>query len=170
MASNSKKCLIAICVICFVVLATGCDFTSRITFFNRTDGTMTQYPVIVNDTVDPPTARREARPGENLAPTESVAIAINGFNPVFYVPGIDDESKANGIYIGLNLFDADPIQVQYKVFHYRVPPGATAGDPDLQPILLQNEIVEVEDVNVSIAVRSGEPSPDGWNVTIRERP
>ena len=61
MASNSKKCLISLFAICFVVLATGCDFTSRITFFNRTDGILTPYPVIVDDSVDPPTARREAR-------------------------------------------------------------------------------------------------------------
>ncbi|MCH8147661.1 MAG: hypothetical protein IH987_06640 [Planctomycetes bacterium] len=170
MANNSRNCLISLCAICYVVLAAGCDFTSRITFFNRTGDTMTPYPVIVDDTVDPPTARREARPGENLAPTESVPIPINGFNPVFYVPGIDDESLANGVYIGLGLFDADPIQIQYKVFHYRVPPGEASGDPDQRPILLQEDIVAVEDVNITIAVRAGEPSPDGWNIMIRERP
>lgn len=170
MASNSKKYLISLCAICFVVGATGCDFTSRITFFNRTDGILTPYPVIVDDTVEPPRAHREARPGENLAPTEFVAIAIDGLNPVFYMAGIDDESLANGIFIGLGLFDADPIQIQYKVFHYRVPPGEAGRDPDLQPILLQSEIVAVEDVDVTIAVRSGDPSPDQWNVQIRERP
>ena len=170
MANNSRNCLISLCAICYVVLAAGCDFTSRLRYFNRTDGTMTPYPVIVNTDVDPPTARREARPEENLAPSEFVDIDINGFNPVFYVAGINDESLANGIFIGLNLFDADPIQIQYKVFHYRVPPGQAGSDPDLQPILLQSEIVAVEDNDVSIAVRSGDPSPDGWNVVIRERP
>lgn len=170
MANRSRNCLISLCAICYVVLAAGCDFTSRIVFFNRTDTTMTPYMVVVDDSVEPPTASREAQPDDNLAPTESVAIAIDGFNPVFYVPGIDDESLANGIYIGLNLFDADPIQIQYKVFHYRVPPGEAGRDPDLQPILLQDEVVEVADVNISIAVRVGEPSPDGWNVVIRERP
>ncbi len=63
-----------------------------------------------------------------------------------------------------------PIQIQYKVFHYRAPPGEAGSDPDLQPILLQSEIVEVADIDISIAVRSGDPSPDQWNVRIRERP
>lgn len=174
MANDSRKCLISICAICFVVLLTSCDFTSRIRLINLTEDTMTPYPL--SPDLEPP--RRVADPDNNLAPatfvghvpTEFVDIDINGFNPVFYVPGIDDESLANGIFLGLGLFDADPIQIQYKVFHYRVPPGEASSDPDLQPILLQNEVVDVEDVNINITVRSGDPSPDGWNVAIRERP
>ena len=162
MANNSKKCLISLCAICFVVLLTSCDFTSRLTFFNQTGFTMTPYPV--DQDLDPP--RRVARPENNLATNESVAIDISGSNPVFYVAGIDDESLANGIFLGLNLIDADPLQIQYKVFHYRVPPGEAGDDPGLQPILLQNEVEDVEDVDLSIGVMSPAAAIGGWRVLI----
>ncbi len=123
---------------------------------------MTPYPLSID--LEPP--RRVADPSGNLAPGDSVDINAMGFNPVFYAPGITDEAMANGIFLGLALMDADPLRIQYKVFHYRVPPGEAGSDPDLQPILLQDEIVEIEDVSIIFTVRTSGPSPDGWNILI----
>ena len=134
-------------------------------FHNRTQQTLTPYPLSID--LEPPA--RVADPANNLAPADFVVINPKGFNPVFYTPGITDEAMANGIFLGLGLIEADPLALQYKVFHYRVPPGEAGRDPDLQPILLQSEIVEIEDKDITIGVRNVGPSPDGWNIRILPR-
>lgn len=165
MVFQIKRRLISRCAVCALVLSAACDFSARMEFHNRTQQTMTPYPL--NLELEPP--RRVADPANALAPADFVVIDPRGFNPVFYAPGITDEAMANGIFLGLGLIEADPLALQYKVFHYRVPPGEAGSDPDLQPILLQDEVVEIEDVDIRIAVRGVGPSPDGWNIRIFPR-
>ncbi len=165
--SRTKRRLVSWCEICWcavgaIVVSAGCDFTSKIEFHNRTFETLTPYPV--NLGLEPP--RRVADTAHNLPSGEFVEIDSAGPNPVFYTPGVTDETKANGVFIGLNLVDADPLQIQYKVFHYRVPPGEAGKDPDLQPILLLQDVVDVEDKNTRVALRALDGTPTGWDVRI----
>ena len=94
-----------------------------------------------------------------------------GFNPVYYKSGVTDETKANGLYLGLGL-DDDPLMIQYKVFHYKVPPGQAGKDPLIQPILLHQGIEEISDIDMRINVRNfvaaGETlPPGGWKILIK---
>ncbi len=151
--------------VCALIVSAGCDYTARMELHNRTFQILTPYPV--NAELEPP--QREADPAHNLASGEFIVVDPAGFNPVYYQPGVNDETKANGFFVGLNLIDADPLQVQYKVFHYRVPPGQAGSDPDLQPILLQSEVVDVEDVDMLIVVRELDTSPGGWFMRVFPR-
>ena len=76
-----------------------------------------------------------------------------GFNPVFaWDAGISTTGEdPNGFLIGLALEDT-PSLIQYKLFHYKVTPGEAGKDPDLQPILLSQEVVEVTEGEVAIVV------------------
>ena len=154
--------MLVLCAVAAVVLAAGCDFTSNITLRNRTSGVLTPYPVVT----DPPPPHREADTANNIPETGAASIDPNGFNPVYYMAGVADPAKANGVYIGLDLDGADPMMIQYKVFHYRVPPGEAGHDPAKQPILLKSGVQEVEDVNLRITVSTLITDPGDWNVTI----
>lgn len=147
-----------------VFLVAGCDFSSNITIRNQLAQTLVPYPV--RETPPPP--HREADPANSLELFDTAPIDPSGFNPVYYASGIENQSSANGLFIGLDSLDADPFHIQFKVFHYKVPPGEAGSDPDLQPILLHQGIVEVEDVNQLIRVRTviTSPPPGGWQIDI----
>ena len=146
-----------------VVLLVGCNFSSTLTLRNQLAVTLVPYPV---NTTPPPS--READPANSLGTFDTASIDPAGFNPVYYASGIDNESRANGLFLGLDLLDADPLRVQFKVFHYKVPPGQAGSDPDLQPILLHQGIVDVDDVDQLIRVRTviTSPPPGGWQIDI----
>jgi|GEM_PF-2629331 len=161
MRNQIRKVQVICGAIVVVVAVSGCNFSSRLTLANRTFTTLTPYPV--NLDLEPP--RREADPAHNIESGGALAIEPHGLNPVFYATGINDETLANGVYIGLNLIEADPMQIQYKLFHYRVPPGEAGKDPDLQPMLIETEIVEVDDVDTVIGVL-GRDVGEQWHVRI----
>ena len=160
-----RRRLISWCAACALIVSAGCDYSARMELHNRTFQILTPYPV--NADLEPP--RRVADPANNLGSGDFVVVDPAGFNPAYYQSGVNDEAKANGFYVGLNLIDADPLQVQYKVYHYRVPPGEAGSDPDLQPILLQSEVVEVENVDIMIVVREVDTSPGGWTMRVSPR-
>ncbi len=160
--SRTARRLVLWCAVCALALSTACDFSAKLQLYNRTGDTLTPYPVDLD--LEPP--RRVADTANNVAAGDTTGIDPAGPNPVFYRPGITDETKANGVFLGLNLVDADPMQIQYKLFHYRVPPGEAGKDPDLQPILLLQDVVDVEDVNTQVAVSAPDGSPTGWAVRV----
>lgn len=160
--SRTARRLVLSCTVCAIALSTACDFSAKLQLYNRTGDTLTPYPV--NLDLEPP--RRVADTANIVEAGGTSGIEPAGTNPVYYKPGITDETKANGVFVGLNLVDADPMQIQWKLFHYRVPPGEAGKDPDLQPILLLQDVVEVEDVNTQIAVSAPDGAPAGWVVRV----
>lgn len=161
MASRTSIRLCLACALLGLTCSAGCEFSSNITLRNQTPSHMTPYPV----TTEPPPPHREADPANNVGPGHTTAIDPHGFNPVYYVSGITDPTHANGIYIGLDL-DDDPYMIQYKVFHYKVPPGQAGKDPAVQPILLKQGVTEVEDVDQLIRVIGLIPHEHDWTVLI----
>lgn len=162
MRNHSSTWRVTCGVIALGCLQMGCTFSSELTLANRTLGNLTPFPVNVD--LDPPS--REPDFANTIEMGGFFPIAPHGLNPVFYAAGIDDESLANGVFIGLNLLEADPLQIQYKIFHYRVPPGNAGSDPDLQPILIAQDVVDVEDVNMIIGILARDTEPGGWQVRI----
>lgn len=161
MRSRVRSLCVACGAIVVCIIVTGCNFGSRLTLNNRTYTTLTPYPLDLD--AEPP--RRTADPANDVASGGMHSIDPHWFNPVFYAPGIDDESLANGVFIGLNLLEADPMQIQYRLFHYRVPPGEAGSDPDLQPILIGQEVIDVEDIHMVIGVL-GRTQGEQWRVRI----
>jgi hypothetical protein len=167
MTSETTKRLFLCCAPLALLMIAACDFTSNVTLNNQSGHALTPYPVKVT----PPPPHREADPANIILEAGTTPIDPHGFNPVFYTTGISDVSKANGIYIGLDLDDASPMMIQYKVFHYKVPPGEAGKDPANQPILLHQGVVEVEDVDQMITVSWFGPAgvplpPGGWRVVV----
>ena len=166
MASRTTTWCLLLCAV-LALSVTSCDFTSDLTFRNVTGQTLTPYPVVTT----PPPPHREADSAANISPGGTASIDPLGFNPVYYAAGITDPTQANGVYLGLDLDDAAPFMIQFKVFHYRVPPGQAGHDPDKQPILLHTGVQEIIDVDHTITVSrfpiAGEPlPPGGWSVRI----
>lgn len=165
MADQNTTRLFVACAVLAAAMATtaGC-FESNLTLRNVTGHTLTPYPVVS----DPPPLHREADTAGDIENHGSASINPFGFNPVYYVPGIDDEDQPNGVYIGLDLDGAAPWYIQYKIFHYKVPPGEAAKDPDKQPILLDQGVEDVNNEDQLIRVRAL-MNPDGsedWVVLI----
>ncbi|UCE62164.1 MAG: hypothetical protein JSU63_10730 [Phycisphaerales bacterium] len=84
-----------------------------------------------------------------------------GYNPVFaWNAGINTTgTDPNGFLIAFALTDSPPL-IQYKIFHYKVTPGQAGKDPDLQPILISQKVVEVTEGEIEIFVDRD------WNATI----
>ena len=148
----------------------GCAFSSGLEIRNLTGRTLTPYPLRTT----PPPPRREADPTNDIVGGGIASIDPLGFNPVYYNANITELDRTNGLFLGLQL-DDEPYRIQFKLFHYRVPPGEAGTDPALQPILLHQGIEDVSDENLRIIVtRStplGEPpTPGDWTVRIRPRP
>ena len=168
MASTRMNRLSISCMTLGVLTMAGCPFSSKLTLRNETGVTLTPYPVVTT----PPPPHREADSANQIPTNGSAEIDTRGFNPVYYVPGISDVNRANGVYIGLQLDgDDDPFLIQYKVFHYKVPPGQAGHDPAKQPILLHSGVQEVTDVDHGITIKGAgpvgpPPPPGGWRVTI----
>lgn len=161
MASGVTKRMFLSCAVLTGAITAGCEFSSNITLKNRTMKTLTPYPVKST----PPPPHREADPTNNILQGHTAAIDPHGFNPVYYASGVTDPNDANGVYIGLDL-DDDPMMIQYKVFHYKVPPGEAGTDPAKQPILLKQGVKEVADVDLRITVAALLPNPGDWAVGI----
>jgi hypothetical protein len=125
-----------------------------ITLANETGETLTFYNV--NET--PPPSRL---PAGTIPDGGSFTIDPEGFNPVFaWDAGISmTGTDPNGLYIGLALTDTPPL-IQYKVFHYKVTPGTVGSEEDLQPIVVDQQVVEVTEGAVVILVDST------WSVAI----
>jgi hypothetical protein len=100
-------------------------------------------------------------PSDTVPDAGTFDIDSAGYNPVFaWDDGVNVEgSDPNGFYIGLALAENPPL-IQYKLFHYQVPPGTEGKDPDLQPLLLDLELFEVTEGAVAIVVDSN------WTATI----
>ncbi|MGD2111522.1 MAG: hypothetical protein PVI86_19265, partial [Phycisphaerae bacterium] len=129
---------------------------SSITLVNETAQTLTLYDV----NPDPPPARF---PAGTIAHEGTFDIDPDGFNPVFvWEDGINLEgTDPNGFQLGLGVTEEPPL-IQYKLFHYKVAPGEAGKDPDVQPILITNEIHELPYDEVLVIVGSD------WTVTIGE--
>ena len=125
-----------------------------LTLVNETGTTLTFYDV--NES--PPPSRL---PTDTIPDGGTLGIDPDGNNPVFaWGAGISlTGTDPNGFLIGLGLADT-PSLIQYKLFHYKITPGEAGKDPDLQPILLDNVVVEVTEGEVEIVVDAA------WNVTI----
>lgn len=117
-----------------------------LTLVNETGQTITFYQV--NES--PPPSRL---PAGTIPDDGTFNIDPDGFNTVFAWPGgiSTTGSAPNGFFIGLALSDSPPL-IQYKRFHYKVTPGEAGSDPTLQPILLDQQIVEVVEGEVLIIV------------------
>ena len=125
-----------------------------ITLLNETGVTLTFYDV--NESPPPPRV-----PAGTIANGTTFNIDPTGFDPVFaWNAGIDlAGTDPNGFHIVLDL-TSDPGTIQYRLFHYKVTPGEAGKDPDLQPVLIDNIVVQVPEGDVLIVV-------DGaWNATI----
>ena len=150
------------------VLIAGCnDFSSTLRLRNLTPHTLTPYPVVT----EPPPPHREPNANGVVPQGGTSPIDPAGFNPVFYAPGVTEPGVANGVYLGLSLMESDPLRIQYRVFHYVVPPGQTGQDPGLQPLLLHEGVVDVPDADVTITVTQptdigANPPPGGWEVEV----
>ena len=129
-----------------------------ITLCNGTGQTLTYYGV--NE--DPPPARL---PMATIDPDATFSIDPAGYNPVFaWEAGISmTGTDPNGFLVGLALTETPP-RIQYKWFHYKVTPGTPGKDPDLQPIFIDQEIFEVAEGAIAIAVAND------WTASIVEPP
>lgn len=129
-----------------------------LTLVNRTGETLTFYDV--NES--PPPSRVSAG---TVPDGGTFSIDPEGYNPVFaWTAGISTAGTApNGFLIAFALTDSPPL-VQYKLFHYKTIPGQAGKDPDLQPILLDQDVVEVAEGDIAIIV------DDAWNATIGPLP
>ena len=118
----------------------------NIILVNETEETLTFHDVNPN----PPPARIAAG---TVPAGETWAVDPLGYSPVFaWDDGIDPGgTHPNGFQIVLALADAPPL-IQYKLFHYKVAPATEGKDPDLQPILLDNRILEVTEGDLFIVV------------------
>jgi len=152
-----------------VLCSTSCSYDSLLRLQNETEGPLVPYPVAL----DPPPPHREAHPTHTIAAQTTYVLDAKGFNPVFYQPGTHDPALANGVYLGFDLTDAEPLLIQFKVWHYQVPPGQEGTDPAKQPILLYQGIREVEDMDLTIVVSTapvlgpGGLPPGGWRIEFR---
>lgn len=146
-----------------------CSYDSILRLRNETGDDLVPYPVVTT----PPPPHREALPAGTVPHQGEAVLDTKGFNPVYFQEGVVDLDEANGLYLGFDLIDADPLLIQYKVFHYKVPPGTDGGDPTKQPILLHQGFEEVEDLDLTILVTTkadigqGGLPPGGWRVDFR---
>ena len=129
-----------------------------LTLMNRTGETLTFFDV----NATPPPARL---PSGTVPDGGTFSIDPAGFNPVFaWTAGISTTGTApNGFFIAFALTDSPPL-IQFKLFHYKTTPGEAGAAPDLQPILLGQQIVEVTEGDIAIIV------DDAWNATIGPLP
>lgn len=125
-----------------------------VTLCNQTGRTLTFYDV--NET--PPPSRL---PSTVIGSGATFSVDPEGFNPVFaWNAGISMAGTApNGFLIGLDL-TGTPARIQYKRFHYKVTPGTPGADPTLQPIFIDQQVVEVTEGDIFIVVDSA------WNGAI----
>ncbi len=154
-----------------LTLLASCTFSNSIRLRNKTNGDLVLYPVVTN----PPPPHREASIINTIAKDDFGVLNHNAFNPVYYQAGIANPSRPNGLYLGFDLYDADPLVILYRVMHYVVPPGQEGNDPALQPIILEEDFVEVPDQNLVVRVIQENvmmvpPMPGGWRVEITARP
>lgn len=121
---------------------------------NETGVTLTFYDV----NATPPPSRLPAGTVTNLGTGN---VDPDGYNPVYaWDAGISlTGTGPNGFHIGLALTD-DPPFLQYKLFHYKVTPGTAGKDPDSQPLLLDNRVVELTPEDITIVV------DDAWVMSI----
>ena len=92
-----------------------------------------------------------------IEPGEEAEIDISGSNLIF-----TDESfsttgtEINGFFLGFGLSDSPPV-IQYKLIHYRVPPGQNGKDPSKGPIIINqvNEDVSSLLPDILMIVHSG---------------
>ena len=92
---------------------------------------------------------------------DTIDIDPAGYNPVFaWDDGISlGGTDPNGFQFVLELVDVPPL-IQYKLFPYKVTPASEGKDPDLQPVLLSNELSELTQDDVFIVVNRN------WNMVI----
>lgn len=166
MSKRMSRGTALVCVAAALLSVAGCPFSSKIFVKNSTLVSLTPYPV----KSEPPPPHRAADLAGSIGQGGTAEIDPHGFNPVYYQAGVTDPTKANGLYIGLDMDDT-PYVIQYKVFHYKVPPGEAGKDPAKQPILLHSGVVEVSNVDTQVTISTefpvGEPiPPGGWKVVI----
>jgi hypothetical protein len=147
-------------------MLTACTYDSELLLENLSGHALTPYPV---HTEPPPPHRAED--AENVVPVwDARPIDPEGFNPVYYATGIEDETQANGLYLGLDLVNTTDYMIHYRVLHYRVPPGQAGTNPALLPIVLAEGVADVTNVNYRVTVSTptdvGSAPPGGWTITI----
>ena len=121
---------------------------------NETGVTLTFYDV----NPSPPPSRI---PAGTVPNNEALSIDPAGYNVVFAWDGGINMTGAdpNGFFIGHALTD-DPPRLQYKLFHYKVTPGTPGSDPTLQPVLLDEVVVDLTPEDVLMTVNSS------WTLSI----
>ena len=117
-----------------------------LTLVNETGHTLTFFDV----NLSPPPSRL---PAGTTSDNGTFNINPDGFNPVLAWPGGISTTgmNPNGFLIGLALTGSPP-RIQYKRFHYKVTPGEAGTVPALQPILLDQQVVDVVEGEVLITV------------------
>ena len=144
----------------------GCSFSSKLSLVNETAHPMIPYPVVT----DPPPPHREADPGAIVPIQGKRSVPTGGFYPLYYSAGVLNPQRPNALYLGLDFYDDSPPQILYRVMHMSVPPGQEGQDPELQPVVLKEELVTITDVNhvivVDETVTDESPVPV-WKVTIQ---
>lgn len=139
----------------------GCKFGQTLRISNGSGHTLTPYPV--DATLSPP--QRVADPANDVANGAMGDIDPHGFNPVYYASlPLATPDQANGLFFGLSM-DDEPYLLQYRVFHYRVPPGQEGAEPNNQPLLLDEGFVEIEDEPTLIDVKAR--ANGSWGVSVR---
>lgn len=132
---------LAACAVTAMALAvmSGCTGHSAY-LYNGTQYTLTPYPLVSK----PPPPHHVADPANAIAPNTEEPIDMHGTNPVFYAAGITDPKEPNGVYFKFFFYQAKgPWPVQYRIYHYLVPPGQEGKDLDKQPILLDKGSLQV---------------------------
>ena len=126
----------------------------KITLANETGATLTFYEV----NATPPPGRISAG---TVLTGGTFNIDPTGYNPVFAWDGgiAMAGTNPNGFFIGLGLTETPPV-LQYKLFHYKVPPGMEGSDAKVQPVLLDQNLLNVVEGDVTIVVDSS------WTATI----
>ena len=74
---------------------------------------------------------------------DSYGIDPNGFDLAFYDPRPTNEVRPNALYVQVVLDEQDGAEVLTRITYNVVPPGQEGSDPDEQPVLMDDVIVDV---------------------------
>lgn len=131
---------------CAVALAAvACNSPKELTLENRSGGPLQPYGVVNAQRVPV---------GDPVRDGTSYAIDPDGFNMVFYDPGVTAPAEPNGLAVQAD-FGSDPRMILTRVYRYVVKPGQEGGDPANAPQLHEDHLLELDPATETVVIRVG---------------